>query len=158
MTIRPLGERDREAIRGLIAGTGAFESREVEEAMELVEEALARPGDDAYRPFVLEEEDGTLAAYACFGKNPMTKATYDIDWLAARADRTGKGYGRRIVAFVEDEVRRLGGRLLVFETSSHESGAGTGALCLEAGFSLAGRLPDFFDAGDDLLIYVKAVR
>ena len=158
MKIRPIGERDREAIRGLVAGTGAFEPREAEEAMELVDEALARPGDDEYRPFVLEEEDGTLAAYACFGKNPMTKATYDIDWLAVRADRTGKGYGRRIVAFVEDEVRRLGGRLLVFETSSRESGGGTPELCLETGFSLAARLPDFFDEGDDLLIYVKAVR
>ncbi len=158
MKIRPIGERDREAIRGLVAGTGTFASREVEEAMELVDEALARPGDDEYRPFVLEAEDGTLAAYACFGRNPMTIATYDIDWLAVRADRTGKGYGRRILAFVEDEVRRLEGRLLVFETSSHESGGGTGALCLESGFSLAARLPDFFDAGDDLLVYVKAVR
>ncbi len=158
MKIRPIEERDRGAIRALIAETGAFEPREVEDAMELVDAALARPGDDEYRPLVLEEEGGTVAAYACFGKDPMTKATYDIHWLAVRADRMGQGYGRRIVAFVAEEVKRLGGRLLVFETSSHESGGGTRELCLETGFSLAARLPDFFDEGDDLLIYIKAVR
>jgi hypothetical protein len=91
---RPIEGKDREAVRSVIEGTGAFKPHEVDVAMELVDESLAQPGQDDYHPIVLEEEDGTVVAYACFGKNPMTKATFDLYWLATRADRMGKGYDR----------------------------------------------------------------
>lgn len=156
--IRRIEEKDREAVRNLVDGTGAFKPHEVDVAMELVDVALTRPGQDDYHPFVLEEEDGTVAAYACFGKNPMTKATYDLYWLATRTDRMGKGYGRRIVAFVEEEVKRRGGRLLVIETSSKESYGTTREFYLKIGCTLAAQLPDYYDEGDDKLIYLKNVR
>ena len=107
--IRRIEAGDREAIRALVAGTGAFKPHEVDVAMELVDVALTHPGQDDYHPYVLVEEDGTVAAYACFGKNAMTKATFDLYWIATRADRMGKGYGRAILSFVEEEVRRGGG-------------------------------------------------
>src|SRR5512134_4021522 len=103
--IRRIEANDREAVRALIAGTGAFKPHEVDVAMELVDIALSRPAQDDYHPFVLEEDDGTVAAYACYGKNPMTRATYDLYWLATRSDRMGRGYGRRIVAHVEEQAR-----------------------------------------------------
>ena len=153
--VRRIEEKDRPAIRGLIAGTNAFKPHEVDVAMELVDIALTRPGQDDYHPFVLEEDDGTVAAYACYGKNPMTKSTFDLYWLATRSDRMGKGYGRRIVAFVEDEARARGGRLLVIETSSKESYGTTREFYIRIGCTLAARLPDYYDEGDDKLIYLK---
>ncbi|MGZ8462569.1 MAG: GNAT family N-acetyltransferase [Candidatus Deferrimicrobiaceae bacterium] len=154
-TIRP---GDREAVRALIEGTGAFKPHEVEVAMELVDAALSRPNQKDYHPFVLVEEDGTVVSYACFGKNEMTAATFDLYWLATRADRMGKGYGRRIVAFVEEEVRRQGGRLLVIETSSKESYGDTRAFYGKIGCTLAAQLPDYYDEGDDKLIYLKSLK
>ncbi|MBI5419682.1 MAG: GNAT family N-acetyltransferase [Deltaproteobacteria bacterium] len=156
--IRPVTAADREAVRGLIEGTGAFKPHEVEVAMELVDIALAKPGQDDYHPFVLEEEDGAVAAYACFGKNPMTRSTFDLYWLATRADRMGKGYGRKIVAFVEEEVKRKGGKLLVIETSSKESYGSTREFYIKIGCTLAAQLPDYYDEGDDKLIYLKPIR
>jgi GNAT superfamily N-acetyltransferase len=156
--IRPIEAKDREAVRGLIDGTGAFKPHEVDVAMELVDIALTRTGQDDYNPFILEEEDGTVAAYACFGKNPMTKATFDLYWLATRADRMGKGYGRKIVAFVEEEAKRRGGRLLVIETSSKESYGTTREFYLKIGCTLAATLPDYYEEGDDKLIYLKKIR
>ena len=156
--IRPIEAGDREAIRALVAGTGAFKPHEVDVAMELVEIALTQKGQEDYHPYVLAEEDGTVVAYACFGKNPMTKATFDLYWIATRADRMGKGYGRAILAFVEEEVRRRGGKLLVIETSSQES-YGTQRLFYEkTGCILAAQLPDYYDEGDDKLIYLKKIR
>lgn len=153
--IRPIEAKDRGAIRELIDGTGAFKPHEVDVAMELVDIALTRPGQEDYRPFVLVEDEGTVAAYACFGKNPMTEATFDLYWLATRADRMGKGYGRKIVAFVEGEARRLGGRLLVIETSSKESYGTTREFYLKIGCTLAAQLPGYYAEGDDKLIYLK---
>ena len=120
--VRRIEPGDREAIRELIAGTDAYKPFEVDVAMELVDVAFSRKEQDDYHPYVLAEDDGTVAAYACFGKNAMT--TWDLRpayWIATRTDRTGKGYGRAILSFVEEEVRRRGGYLLVIETSSKES-------------------------------------
>ncbi len=156
--IRAIGTADREAVRSLIEGTGVFKHYEVDVAMELVDIALAKPGQDDYHPFVLVEDDGTVAAYACFGKNPMTKSTFDLYWLATRADRMGKGYGRKIVAFVEEEVKRRGGKLLVIETSSKEIYGATQEFYLKIGCTLAATLPGYYDEGDDKLIYLKQIR
>jgi GNAT superfamily N-acetyltransferase len=155
--IRPIGAADREAVRSMIEGTGVFKPYEVDVAMELVDVALTRPEQDDYHPFVLVEDDGTVAAYACFGKNPMTKSTFDLYWLATRADRMGKGYGRKIVAFVENEVKRRGGKLLVIETSSKESYGATQEFYLKIGCTLAATLPGYYDEGDDKLIYLKTI-
>lgn len=156
--IRGIEAKDREDILRLIEGTNAFKAHEVEVAMELVDITLTRPGQDGYHPFVLVEEDGEIVAYACFGKNEMTTATFDLYWLATRADRMGKGYGRAIVAFVEEEIRRRGGRLLVIETSSKESYGDAQAFYEKIGCTLAARLPDYYDEGDDKLIYLKPLR
>jgi GNAT superfamily N-acetyltransferase len=156
--VRPIAAGDREAIRALVAGTGAFKPHEVDVAMELVDVALTREGQDDYHPYVLVEEDGTVAAYACFGKNAMTKATFDLYWIATRADRMGKGYGRAILSFVEGEVRRRGGKLLVIETSSQESYGGQRHFYEKTGCTLVAQLPDYYDDGDDKLIYLKRIR
>lgn len=156
--LRRIKTEDREAIRRLVEGTGAFKGHEVDVAIELVDIALTQPEQDDYHPFVLVEDDGTIAAYACFGKSEMTAATFDLYWLATRADRQGKGYGRRIVSFVEEEVRRRGGRLLVIETSSQESYRDTRAFYEKIGCTLAARLPDYYDEGDDKLIYLKHLK
>ena len=156
--IRPIIPGDRDAIGALIEGTGVFKAHEVDVALELVDIFLTKPGQDDYHPFVLVEEDGTVAAYACFGKNPMTTGTFDLYWLATRADRHGRGYGRAIVAFVEEQVVRMGGYLLVIETSSKESYGSTRAFYDKIGCTLAAQLPDYYDRGDDKLVYLRRLR
>lgn len=156
--VRRIEPGDREAIRELIAGTGAFKPFEVDVAMELVDVALTQKGQDDYHPYVLVEDDDTVVAYACFGKNSMTTGTFDLYWIATRTDRMGKGYGRAILSFVEEEVRRRGGYLLVIETSSQESYGSTRQFYDKVGCTLAAQLPDYYAEGDDKLIYLKRVR
>ncbi len=156
--VRRIERGDREAIRALVAGTGAFKPHEVDVAMELVDVALANPTQDDYHPYVIAEDDGTVVAYACFGKNPMTRFTFDLYWIATRKDRMGKGYGRKMVAFVLDQVRARGGRLLVIETSAKESYGDTRAFYDKIGCALAAQIKDYYDEGDDKLIYLLPVR
>ncbi|HWS14826.1 MAG TPA: GNAT family N-acetyltransferase [Candidatus Methylomirabilis sp.] len=153
--IRPIEPGDREAIRELIAGTRAFKPFEVDVAMELVDVALTQKEQEDYHPYVLTEEDGTVVAYACFGKNAMTAGTFDLYWIATRADRMGKGYGRAILSFVEEEVLHRGGYLLVIETSSQESYGSTREFYEKVGCTLAAQLPDYYAKGDDKLIYLR---
>jgi GNAT superfamily N-acetyltransferase len=156
--IRPVVAADREAIGALIEGTGVFKPHEVAVALELVDVFLEKPDQDDYHPFVLVEDDATIGAYACFGKNPMTAGTFDLYWLATRLDRHGRGYGRAIVAFVEARVLEMGGYLLVIETSSKESYGTTRAFYDRIGCTLAAQLPDYYDLGDDKLVYLRRLR
>jgi len=153
-TVRRIEARDREAILQLLEGTGAFQLHELAVAMELVDVALTKPVQQDYHPYVMEDERG-VAAYACFGRNPMTRFAYDLYWLATRSDKMKQGYGRAMVQFVEQEIRRQGGRLLVIETSSKENYGGSRTFYERIGCQLVARLPDFYDEGDDRIIYYK---
>ncbi|MFO1498369.1 MAG: GNAT family N-acetyltransferase [Verrucomicrobiota bacterium] len=154
MKIRPLTRSDREPVLALLDSTEAFQPHEIAVALELMDVALNKPGQQDYFPYVLEDGP-TVMAYACFGKNPMTQSTYDLYWLATRRQAMRKGYGRALFAFVENEIRQRGGRLLVIETSSKESYQGTQSFYTQVGCQFAAALPDFYDVGDDRVIYFK---
>ena len=157
MPIRRVEAQDRGAILQLLAGTGAFESHELDVALELVDTALNKPEQQDYLTYVLEVED-EIVAYACFGKNPMTKSTYDLYWIATRADRSRQGHGQALFRFTEQEIARRGGRLLVIETSSKPSYAGSRHFYDRVGCECAARLRDFYDVGDDRVIYCKRIQ
>ena len=151
---RRIQSADREEIRQLLVDTDAFQPHELDVAMELVDIALTQPGQADYHPYVLLE-DGIIVAYACFGKNPMTRFTYDLYWIATRTTNIRQGCGRELFAVVENEIKSRGGRLLVIETSSKEKYRGTHDFYLRIGCEFAARLRDFYDEGDDKLIYYK---
>lgn len=152
--IRPIRPSDRAPVLSLLEGTGAFQPHEIQVAMELVDVALTKPEQGDYLPFVMDQ-DGAVLAYACFGKNPMTQFAFDLYWLATHREHMRQGHGLALVQFVEAEVRRRGGRLLVIETSSKGSYAGSRDFYVRLGCELAGVLPDFYDVGDDRVIYFK---
>ena len=67
----------------------------------------------------------------------------------------GRGVGRALLSHVEASVRSLGGRLLVAETSSKDSYAGTVSFYRRRGYEEVSRIRDFYDRGDDRLVFVK---
>jgi GNAT superfamily N-acetyltransferase len=154
---RRIDPADREAVRELLAGTGVFQAHELDVALELIDIALTKPDQQDYHPYVLLE-GGRIVAYACFGKDPMTRSTYDLYWIATRADHMRRGYGRNIFACMEDEIKRRGGRLLVIETSSKEKYRGTQEFYSRNGCECVARMADFYDEGDDKLIYSKRLQ
>jgi ribosomal protein S18 acetylase RimI-like enzyme len=158
--IRPLVSRDREAVRSIVDRAGNFTAEEVSTAMELVDEWLADGEASDYFVYVLtsEEDAGSeVRGYVCFGPTPLTDGTYDLYWIAVDAACQGRGYGRRLLEFAEDDVRHRGGRLLLIETSSKETYGSTIRFYERAGYELAARINDFYRVGDDKLVFAKTV-
>ncbi|MCE9526889.1 MAG: hypothetical protein K8R36_12630, partial [Planctomycetales bacterium] len=69
-------DSDRAAIRRIIDFTGLFRAPEVDVAVELVDERLAKGPPSGYE-FVFAEEGGQVLGYACFGHNEMTRGFYE---------------------------------------------------------------------------------
>jgi ribosomal protein S18 acetylase RimI-like enzyme len=108
---------------------------------------------------VLDDADPReVRGFVCFGPAPLTDGTFDLYWIAVDPVFQGRGYGARLLRFAEDDVRRRGGRLLLIETSSQEAYGATTRFYERSGYGLVARIPEFYRAGDDKLIFAKRVE
>ena len=163
MRLAPLRHTDRARVSQLLIATAAFSSEEVAVALEIFDEtfgdacrpqrsegsALAVPDYDFVGAYDAHER---LVGYACYGPTPATDGTYDLYWLAVDPAAQGRGAGRSLVQWVEQELGERGGRLLVVETSSRAGYADTRAFYARGGYAEAARVRDFYARADDRII------
>lgn len=147
---------DREAVRRLTESTGVFHPFEIDVAVELVDERLARGPSSGYE-FVFAQENGEAVGYACFGPIALTQGSYDLYWIAVAKDRQGCGLGRMLLAESERLIAAAGGRQVYIETSGRDVYEPTRQFYLRCGYRIAAVLGDFYAAGDDKVIFVKAI-
>src|SRR5687767_15990656 len=157
-TIRPLLASDREDVISILENAGNFTVDEVTTARELIDEWLEQGEESGYLTYVLEEDSLGVLGYVCFGPTPLTEATYDLYWIAVDKSKHRGGVGKRLLKFAEEEVERRGGRLLLIETSSQETYGGTIQFYERTGYEMVGKIPDYYKAGDDKLIFAKRVK
>ena len=93
--------------------------------------------------------------YACYGPRALTDRTYDLYWIAVGPKARRGGVGRILLRAVEQDIRKLGGRLLIVETSGLPKYEPTRAFYLATGYMLEATLKDFYTDGDDLVIFTK---
>jgi ribosomal protein S18 acetylase RimI-like enzyme len=154
MRIRKLALPDRDDIADLVRASGTFNDDEVAVAIELVDAALAAPGRD-YRILVAENGEGRIAGYICFGPTPMTIGTYDLYWVATRAEVRGHGVGTRLVLAMEAELAAAGARVVRIETSQVAEYDAARAFYARLAYHEVGRIRDFYRQGDDLVTLAK---
>lgn len=160
MTIhRALEPADRPRLDALLRRVAAFTDDERAVALELVDHQLANPSSDDYR-FILafaDEDAETLAGYLCFGRTPMTAATYDLYWLATAPEFSRSGVARGLVGAMERAIVDAGGGIVRVETGSRE-GHGAAVRFYDAvGFHRAATIEDFYAPGDDLIVFTHRV-
>ena len=154
MNIRRAANADRERIRDILIATARFTRQEVGWAMELVDAALAHPERGEYSAYVLADDEVTHG-YVLFGPTPMTDGVYDLYWIAVDPKQQGHGFGQLLLRFVENEVRRHAGRMLLIETSSKRSYAPTIRFYERAGYHEISRIKDFYRIEDDKVVFCK---
>jgi len=159
MKIRPVEARDRERIHQILVATNRFTEEEVRCADELVESAVEHPEKGDYIVHVLEEPDSgpnkAVQGYVCYGATPLTEGVFDLYWIAVDPRTQGLGFGQLLLRFVENEVRRQRGRMLLIETSSKESYGPTLRFYERSGYDEISRIKDFYRIEDDKVIFCK---
>lgn len=154
VTIRRSEPGDRPALLEAMASTRFFRPDEIEIALEVLDEALAKGPQGHYQSFTLVDAAGP-AGWVCFGPTPCTVGTFDVYWIAVSADRQGRGYGARLMAFAEDGIRERGGRLAIVETNGREMYHPTRQFYRKVGYDEGARVRDFYAPGDDKVVFVK---
>ena len=149
-------ERDAAGVRQLTSSTGFFSDEEVAVAVELVEARLSQGLASGYH-FLFADRDGDLEGYVCYGPIPLTKASFDLYWIAVRPEAQRTGLGRRLMAAAEAEARALGGAAMYVETSSRPQYVPTRAFYRRLGYRPAAELPDFYGPGDGQVIFAKSL-
>jgi ribosomal protein S18 acetylase RimI-like enzyme len=155
MKIRPADRKDRDRIHEVLIATGRFNADEVRWAIDLVDQAFEHPERGEYLVHVLEDPRKTIQGYVCYGATPLADGVFDLYWIAVDPKHQGHGYGQVLLKFVENEVRRQRGRMLLIETSSKESYAPTIRFYQRSGYDEISRIKDFYRIEDDKVVFCK---
>ena len=153
---RPL-PADVPALRRLVASARVFDRAERAVALELLEERLARGARSGYS-FVFAERDGELLGYAAWGRDPLTRRSFDLYWIAIAPKEQGQGLGRALLELVERAVADRGGGAVYIETSSRQVYARSRRFYEAAGYERVARLRDYYGPRDHKLMFCKLVR
>ena len=151
-----LCDTDAQGVREIVTSSGFFAPHEIDIAVELVEEHLARGTASGYR-FVFADLGGQPVGYACYGPIGCTVGSFDLYWIAVQAAFRGHGLGRRLLGEVERCVTLAGGRRLYIETSSRPLYEPTRRFYERCGYHSEAYLKDFYSSGDAKVIYVKPI-
>lgn len=152
--IRRLKQSDVDQLMKMLKRISAFNDKEVEVAMELINITASNPDQTDYNVFVYEDQ-GKVIGYHCTGKRPLTDAVYDLYWIVADPSAGKKGIGKNLIEHAEKFVKEQKGRWLLAETSSKESYAATRNFYLRNKYSIVSQINDFYSIGDNLLVFGK---
>ncbi|MFA4851004.1 MAG: GNAT family N-acetyltransferase [Bacteroidales bacterium] len=147
---------DLENVRDILHSSGFFYDFEMSIAIELVENVFETGGESHYH-FLFAEVDGRTAGYTCFGYIPCTKHSWELYWIGVHNDCRGSGVGKMLMAETEKIIKNLGGKGVYIETSSREKYIPTQKFYNSCGCELVARIKDFYDDGDDKMIYKRIV-
>jgi ribosomal protein S18 acetylase RimI-like enzyme len=145
-------------IRAITDSAGVFYPEEVDIAEELARENLDRGALESGYHFLVAELGGEVCGYTCFGPIPGARRRYDLYWIAVAENFKGGGVGRALMARSEAAILKSGGAKVYVETSSRPPYAPARAFYRRCGYHEDAVLKDYYDDGDDKVIFAKSLR
>ena len=147
---RVLDAADPPRIPALVTAAGDISNEEARVAAEKAEFTL--DGSETYR-WLIAEQDGELVGYTCFDRIPFSKLSFDLYWIAVSPEQRGSGLAAELMQRTATFIRGKRGTQVFAETSSREPYAAARAFYVKAGFDEIARFEDFYDVGDDKVVY-----
>jgi len=155
VTIRPLIHRDRPAIKRILKQVKVFSEEEIETALQIVDFYLRDGGQHDYLIKVAVDEENSPLGYICYGKTPLTDGVYHLYWIAVDPSHQAHGIGGALLRFMERNVKDLGGRMILVETSSSPKYQEARDFYSKHGYREVARIDDFYFINEGLIIYQR---
>lgn len=150
--VRPVVAADLAALRAVIDATGLFPSARLDG----MAAGYLSGGEDGDAWLTVDDGEGPVAV-AYYAPEPMTDGTWNLRLIAVRPDRQGRGYGVALTRRIEAVLAARGARVLLVETSGLPAFARTRAFYRARGYEAAARIREFYAAGDDKIVFRKAL-
>jgi len=137
--IRSSKQQDLSAIKEVIDATELFPSEYLDDMFS----GNSDPNDE--QEFWLTYDDG------------MTNGTWNLLLIAVHPDQQSEGIGRQLMSHVETILKKIGVRVLLVETSGTDNFVKTRSFYEQIRYDNEARIRDFYDVGDDKIIFRKAL-
>jgi GNAT superfamily N-acetyltransferase len=154
--IRPTTPGDTPTLVELVRGTGVFKPLEVDTLDEVLTDYHAENLAAGHRCATGVVGD-RVRGFVYFAPAPMTEGAWHLWWIAVEKTLQARGTGGQLLRYAEDEIRRVGGRVLFIETSSLPHYEPTRRFYLKHDYELAATLRDFYAAGDHMVVFRKVL-
>jgi GNAT superfamily N-acetyltransferase len=154
---KEIKSEDRKSIEEVLRSSGFFYEFEIETALEIADETLAKGSEESgYYWIKVTDEDGVIA-FANYGKNAFSTHSWELYWIAVHQNSRNKKLGTVMLKAIEDDIRKLGGKILWIETSGRPLYASTESFYRKNGYQLQASLKDFYGPDDPKQIYSKVL-
>ena len=158
ITIKHILNTDRNEIHRIAASCTMFTSEEVLCVLDLWDDSQNYPSQPDPYLFLGAYKDKKLIGFSCYGHRALTSGVYDLYWIAVEAGQQEHGIGRKLLKATETSVRRHKGSMLLIETSDTPAFEPTRRFYVHADYLEGGRVPNFYQTGDGLVIYYKELK
>ncbi|GAB4216055.1 MAG: GNAT family N-acetyltransferase [Roseiflexaceae bacterium] len=111
--------------------------------------------DSGHMCLIDEEHEALGVAYCAPAR--ASDGAWDLTMIAVRPEAQGQGRGTVLIGQVEQALRASGQRLLLVETSGLPTYERTRRFYLKCGYEQEARIRDFYTAGEDMVIFRKAL-
>jgi ribosomal protein S18 acetylase RimI-like enzyme len=156
--IRPSVPADVPRLLELTEGTGLFSAYDVETLEGVLDdyfsEELEDNGEHDHLCFS-DERDGRVVGYVYYAPTEYADRTWYLWWIAVEKSGQGRGVGRELLQFAEDDARKRGARLMFIETSGTPAYDATQRFYLKNGYDREAVLRDYYRDGDDKVVFRK---
>ena len=150
-------ETDGPQILDITARIDIFTQQEFDAVEEVLLEYMANGSPpDGYHLLVYREGEKVLG-FTCYGVRYLAEGVYDLFWIAVDPNARRKGVGGALITATEEAVHKMGGRILIAETSGTMEYAPTREFYIGMGYENEASIKDFYKPGDDLKVYTKRV-
>jgi ribosomal protein S18 acetylase RimI-like enzyme len=105
---------------------------------------------------VIVEETPVAIAYCAPEK--LTDGTYNLYAIGIKKDLQGQGLGSKMMEYIEDQLKLSAQRILIVETSSSDDFKLTRKFYENLDYTKEAVIRDFWEDGDDKVIYWKKLK
>lgn len=105
----------------------------------------------------LADDEGGLQAVAYVAPERLTDGTWNLYLIAVQPGAQNRGRGTALLRHVEELLQARGARVLIVDTSGLPEFERTRAFYRKCGYDEEARIRDYWKAGDDKIVFRKAL-
>lgn len=154
--IRTVTADDASDVVDLAVAAELFAPEEAGIVRQMMADYFATKAADGHACLV-DEHDGRLVAVAYYEPLPATDRTWELTMIGVNRDQHRHGLGTRLLQAVETDLRAREQRLLLVETSALPGFDRARAFYGACGYDEEARVRDYYQAGDDMVLFRKAL-